>query len=85
MIKTLNNSNAREIITRTGIVLMSYSTIVAVICPDLQSFKTDTRYSSTTTKHINSFFKQHGILADSVRLLPQDILDRCLVLDLPEA
>lgn len=48
-------SNQSEVTTNDGTrVLFSYSTPVAATMPDGNQYKTSTKYSSTTTRHINA-------------------------------
>jgi len=50
-------------------VLQSYKTIVALQSPSGKYYKTDRKWSVTTSKHINKF------IGANPTLVPQDVLD----------
>lgn len=54
-------------------ILISYDTPVAYISGSCR-YKTNTYYSVTTSRHINSFFSHRGIDAGNVEYLCQDKL-----------
>ena len=53
-------------------VLQSYNTIVALEGPSGKYYRTDQKWSVTTSKHINKFI---GCYAGDVTLVPQSVLD----------
>ena len=53
-------------------VLQSYNTIVALEGPSGKYYRTDQKWSVTTSKHINKFI---GCYAGEVALVPQSVLD----------
>lgn len=63
--------NQTEIELSNKTVLVSYQTPVASIQVDGQCFKTDTKFSNTTSKHINSFFKRHEVPDAAIATRPQ--------------
>ena len=65
-------SNQTELSTNGMIVLFSYSTPVAAMLPSGRYVKTSTKYSVTTTKHINKWLQGVG---DSVELVEQSFID----------
>ena len=57
----VRQSNARVFIFDDGTdVLLSYSTPVAASLPDGRLFKTDRKWSMTTSTHINEFLRDRG-------------------------
>ena len=54
-------------------VLFSYETPVAAYCKDRGFMRTSTKYSVTTTKHINHWLKYTP--SDSVHTVDQDIIN----------
>ena len=65
-------SNQAELTTNGMIVFFSYSTPVAAMLPSGRYVKTKTKYSVTTTKHVNKWLQ--GV-ADSVELVDQSFID----------
>ena len=65
-------SNQAELTTNGMVVLFSYSTPVAAMLPSGRYVKTSTKYSVTTTKHINKWLQGVG---DSVELVEQSFID----------
>ena len=53
-------------------VLQSYNTIVALEGPSGKYYRTDQKWSVTTSKHINKFI---GCYAGDVTPVPQSVLD----------
>lgn len=55
-------SNMTEVELIDGrLVLVSYSTPVAVLIPGKGAYKTEKKCSPTTSRHINKWASQHGI------------------------
>ena len=67
--------NQTELTLNNTIVLFSYETPVACI-EDNVGYKTITKYSSTTTRHINAFFVRHCIT--DVKTVPQQEIDNII-------
>ena len=65
-------SNQTELSTNGMIILFSYRTPVAAMLPSGHYVKTKTKYSVTTTKHVNKWLQ--GV-ADSVELVDQSFID----------
>ena len=65
-------SNQTELSTNGMIVLFSYSTPVAAMLPSGRYVKTSTKYSVTTTKHVNKWLQGVG---DSVELVEQSFIN----------
>jgi len=65
-------SNQTELTTNGMIILFSYSTPVAAMLPSGRYVKTRTKYSATTTKHVNKWLQ--GV-ADSVEVVDQSFVD----------
>jgi len=65
-------SNQTEYIAHGMAVLFSYSTPVAALLPSGRYVKTSTKYSVTTTKHVNQWLI--GVMAD-VEVVPQDFIN----------
>ena len=74
-------SNMTELETPKADILFSYSTPVAGLIRFTSDdkdgpFKTDTWYSTTTTRHINKYFRDvWGIDPKTVRTIPQHEID----------
>jgi len=66
---TPNGSNQTIVEGRGCRVLYSYSTPVALQSPSGKYYKTEKKWSSTTSKHINRF------VPDNVYLVPQSVMD----------
>lgn len=61
----LVGSNMTELHKNNGVVvLFSYETPVACLIPDKGYFRTDTKFSVTTTKHINKWLD--GVNAEPI-------------------
>ncbi len=65
-------SNQAELTTNGMVVLFSYSTPVAAMLPSGRYVKTSTKYSVTTTKHVNKWLQ--GVFSD-VETVAQGVLD----------
>jgi len=65
-------SNQAELTNNGLVVLFSYSTPVAAMLPSGRYVKTSTKYSVTTTKHVNKWLQ--GV-ADSVEVVEQSFID----------
>ena len=65
-------SNQTEVQAHGCRVLVSYSTPVALEGPSGKYYRTDQKWSVTTSKHINKFI---GCYAGDVALVPQSVLD----------
>jgi hypothetical protein len=65
-------SNQTELENNGIAVLFSYSTPVAALLPSGRYVKTSTKYSVTTTKHVNKWLV--GVMAD-VEVVPQDFIN----------
>ena len=63
-------SNMTEVETKKGSILISYSTPVACRAVNGGCFKTSTKHSQTTTRHINKWLQ--GLPADEK---PQSFFD----------
>ena len=77
-IKSVAKNQTELSITKKGIdyiILFSYETPVAVV-KDWTGFKTITKYSSTTTKHINQFFSRNAI--SDIKTVPQHEIDNII-------
>ena len=65
-------SNQTELHDNSGtIVLFSYETPVAAILPSGRAVRTSTKYSVTTTKHVNKWLQALG----NVDTVEQDFID----------
>ena len=63
--------NKTEVIHNNGLtIFFSYDTPVCVKTPDYEYLKTDTFYSKTTSRHINSWLD--GVNA---RAIPQEVIN----------
>ena len=58
-------------------VFFSYSTPVAYIYGKSHG-KTSTKFSTTTTRHVNAFFNRHGIDHKGVALIEQSTIDNLI-------
>jgi len=65
-------SNQTELFKNGLVVLFSYDTPVAALLPSGRYLKTGTKYSTTTTKHVNSWLQ--GVFGD-VEIVAQCVLD----------
>ena len=65
-------SNQTELFKNGLVVLFSYDTPVAALLPSGRYLKTGTKYSTTTTKHVNSWLR--GVLSD-VETVTQSVID----------
>ena len=73
MIKQLANNMTR--LRTNGLeILFSYETPVAGY-DEYGAFKTDKWFSSTTTKHINKYFKANGYTSKEAREISQDEIE----------
>ena len=67
-------ANQTEVALPCGaVVFFSYETPVAAMLPSGQYIRTEQKYSVTTSKHLNKWLVS---VADSVKLVPQDDLNR---------
>ena len=67
-------ANQTEVTLPCGaVVFFSYETPVAAMLPSGQYIRTEQKYSVTTSKHLNKWLVS---VADSVKLVPQDDLNR---------
>ena len=65
-------SNQTELLINGTVVFFSYETPVAAMLPSGRYVKTSTKYSVTTTKHVNNWLK--GVLSD-VEVVAQGFID----------
>ena len=73
-------ANMTEIEVGAYSILFSYKTPVAGHSPVLGHFKTSTKYSSTTTRHINKYFaNEWDIVGNTVREVDQSTIDGLVV------
>ncbi len=71
--------NKTLVVLNNGVeIFFSYDTPVAGRSADYEYFKTDTFYSKTTSRHINSYLET----INNVSVIPQDIIDN-LSMELP--
>ena len=71
--RVIPNGSNQTIIEGKGCrVLYSYETPVALEAPNGKYYRTDKKWSVTTSKHINKFI---GCYAGDVTLCPQSVLD----------
>ena len=56
-------------------VLYSYETPVVLIDNNNHAFKTEKKWSVTTSKHINKFLRTEGHEPQEVAIVPQEVLD----------
>ena len=68
-ITQIGKQNARIVESRGCRVLYSYQTPVALEAPNGKYYRTDQKWSVTTSKHINKF------VSGDVALCPQSVLD----------
>lgn len=73
-IKVISVNQAEIVLTSGAQVFVSYETPVAAVIDGI-SYKTDRKYSNTTTKHINSWLGNGGINA---LVKPQEFFDSLL-------
>ncbi len=71
-------ANMNEVETGEYKILFRYRTPVAVILNDGTSFKTDKKWSQTTTKHINAWFGMQGTDVTEPTDKPQKYFDNLL-------
>lgn len=65
-------ANQTELHDNSGtIILFSYETPVAAILPSGRAVRTSTKYSVTTTKHVNKWLQAMG----NVETVAQDFID----------
>jgi hypothetical protein len=70
-------SNQTEILLADGTtVLFSYSTPVAALVAGKGWVRTSQKWSATTTKHINAWFRKHRGSTDGVPSVPQSEVDQ---------
>lgn len=69
-----NNSNSHIVFINGNSYLFSYDTLVAMNV-DRQLFRTDKKWSNTTSKHINAYFGRYSYSVDEVKNIPQTELD----------
>ena len=62
----------------TMIVFFSYDTPVAYVFDRSHAKKTELKYSSTTTRHINSFFNRYDFDGKTVETIPQNKLNNII-------
>jgi len=65
-------SNQTELFNNGLVILFSYETPVAALLPSGRYIKTGTKYSTTTTRHVNSWLQ--GVFSD-VEIVAQGVLD----------
>ncbi len=65
-------SNQTELSNNGLVVLFSYETPVAALLPSGRYIKTGAKYSTTTTKHVNSWLK--GVFSE-VETVEQSFID----------
>jgi hypothetical protein len=66
--------NQTELTKKNGIiVLYSYSTPVAIYIPNKEALITDTKYSVTTSRHINHAISRWGV---STKKVEQSVIDK---------
>ena len=71
--RVIPNGSNQTILEGKGCrVLYSYETPVALEAPNGKYYRTDHKWSMTTSKHINKFI---GCYAGDVTLCPQSVLD----------
>ena len=71
--RVIPNGSNQTILEGKGCrVLYSYETPVALEAPNGKYYRTDKKWSVTTSKHINKFI---GCYAGDVTLCPQSVLD----------
>ena len=80
MMKVKNyGSNQTIVEDKSCQVLYSYETPVALIArPGNRAYKTDHKWSVTTSKHINQWLRKEGFdpkCEEQVTAVPQDVLD----------
>lgn len=68
-------TNMNEVTTGEYQILFSYRTPVAVILNDGTSYKTEKKWSQTTTRHINSWFSMQGTDVEAPTEKPQEFFD----------
>ena len=73
-IKSIAANQTEIVLTNGSHIFVSYETPVAAVV-DRISYKTDRKYSNTTTKHINSWLGNGGINAV---VKPQEFFDSLL-------
>lgn len=70
--------NQTELVFKNGVtILFSYSTPVAYFY-DNNYGKTSTKFSTTTTKHINAFFNRYDIDPKGVNIVEQSIIENLI-------
>jgi hypothetical protein len=67
--------NQTQIVTNTSTVLFSYSTPVAA-CVNGRAYRTSQKWSTTTSKHINSWLKGLGGMIATEK--PQSFFDNLI-------
>ena len=71
-------SNQTELSKNGLVVLFSYETPVAALLPSGRYIKTGIKYSTTTTKHVNSWLQ--GVLSD-VETVEQSVINGLIIQD----
>ena len=78
----MGNTNATDLVKKDAVVLFSYGTPVVVVSGSLDrgvAYATATKYSNTTTKHVNRFLTENK-LHQRVYTLDQAEFNRRLAL-----
>ena len=68
-------SNCNEINVEGLTILFSYKTPVAYWESGKGAFKTDKRWSVTTSKHVNNWLRDRGYIPAEVPQVSQEVLD----------
>ena len=77
-----NEKNQVYIKKRDAIILVSYTTIIAVYIPSKKTiFKSDKFYSRTTSKHYNSWKAYYNIDGDGIKTELETEYNLNLILD----
>jgi hypothetical protein len=66
-------ANMTELETGNHRILFSYKTPVAVLHADGMTYRTEKRWSNTTSRHINQWLKSYGIMGAIEK--PQEFFD----------
>jgi hypothetical protein len=69
-------SNMTELRTAAGTILFSYETPVAIITDDNLIYRTDRKWSVTTSRHINKWLASYNVFASESR--PQEYFDNLI-------
>jgi hypothetical protein len=74
-LKRIRKTSAQELTLNTGaVVLISYSTPVAAFLPGDGWYKTEKKWSSTTSKQVNQWLKENDVF-DLAKTKPQTFFD----------